>query len=107
MCTSRLHIAYIVPLPNSKSTVISLPSARNGWLPGQHVRIRVLTGGMGISGLLEAHPFTIATAPQLGGSDAPGVKLVVKVAGDWTQKLFDIAHKGQDAEKGAGRGRPG
>ncbi|KAF8340632.1 uncharacterized protein EI90DRAFT_3117135 [Cantharellus anzutake] len=104
--TSRLHIAYLTPLPSSKSTIIHLPSIRSGWIPGQHVRIRVLTGGMGLTQVWEGHPFTLSTAPQHG----EGAKLVVKAAGDWTNRLFEIAEKkGRgDAELGAGheKGRP-
>ncbi len=100
--TSRLHIAYVTPLTSSKSTIVHLPSLRSGWIPGQHVRVRVLTGGMGLFQLWESHPFTLSTAP---GSE--GAKLIVKATGDWTNKLFEIAQrKGKgDDESGAGPGK--
>ena len=101
--TSRLHIAFLTPLPSSKSTIVHLPSLRSGWIPGQHVRIRVLTGGMGLGAILEGHPFTLATAPIVEGE---GGKLVVKAAGDWTTKLFEVASKRSKGDVELGRGYP-
>ncbi|KAF8322745.1 hypothetical protein DL93DRAFT_1057146 [Clavulina sp. PMI_390] len=109
--TSRLHIAYVTALPNTKSTIVHFPSIRGGWLPGQHVRIRVLTGGMPIETLWEGHPFTLASADSQGD----GARLVVKAAGNWTNSLFAIAKKktvagkkaeGGDVEIGIGKGYP-
>ena len=100
--TSRLQIAYLTPLSNSKSAVVHLPNIRSGWIPGQHVRIRVLTGGMGW-GAMECHPFTLASAAENG----KGAKLVVKVAGDWTGKLFDVAQKKAFGDVEGRRGYPG
>ncbi|KAF9506872.1 hypothetical protein BS47DRAFT_368451 [Hydnum rufescens UP504] len=101
--TSRIHIAYLTPLSSSRSTVIHFPSLRSGWIPGQHVRIRVLTGGMGLGAILEGHPFTLATAPTV---DGVGGKLLVKAAGDWTEKLLQVAKKRSQADVEDGRGYP-
>ncbi|KAF9506869.1 hypothetical protein BS47DRAFT_1489162 [Hydnum rufescens UP504] len=101
--TSRVHIAYLTPLSSSRSTVVHLPSLRSGWIPGQHVRIRVLTGGMGLRATSEGHPFTLATAPTV---DGVGGKLVVMAAGDWTAKLLQVAKKRSQADVEDGRGYP-
>lgn len=74
---------------------------------------------MGLDAIWESHPFTLASAPSSGSSDSAtveedgGAKLVVKSAGDWTSKLFNIASKagkrGGDAESSImvrGRGYP-
>lgn len=110
--TSRLHIAYLTALPSSKSTIVHLPSVRSGWIPGQSIRIRVLTGGMGLDKVWEGHPFTLASIPSTTddkGHGGDGAKLVVKAAGDWTNQLFAVAKKGlpqsSDAEIAGKHGR--
>lgn len=74
---------------------------------------------MGLDTIWESHPFTLASAPTSGSSESEtqemegGAKLVVKSAGDWTSKLFQMASKagrrGGDAEPpimARGRGIP-
>lgn len=43
----------------------------------------------------EGHPFTLASIPSTSeGEGGDGAKLVVKAAGDWTNRLFEVAKKG-------------
>jgi ferric-chelate reductase len=93
--------ARIQPLPELNTTRLEIPRLNNGWRAGQHVRLRVLSIGMGWGGWAEAHPFTIATAG--GGED--GLVLLCKKAGGWTGKLYEIAKAGGYCEGGLGRGR--
>lgn len=76
--------AEIVALPDSQTTVITIPALRDGWRAGQHVRIRIPALGMTYG--LQAHPFTIASAPN-----GEGMVLMCKVVGKWTRHLFDFA----------------
>src|SRR5277367_2221413 len=70
---SRIMNARIQPLPELNTTRLEIPRLNNGWRAGQHVRLRVLSTGMGWFGWAEAHPFTIATA---GGSGEDGLVLL-------------------------------
>jgi len=79
---TRLAHADLVAL-SSDTTIVTIPALRSGWRAGQHVRIRI--PALGRSGF-EAHPFTIASAP-----DTEGLVLMCKVAGDWTRRLHDFA----------------
>ncbi|KDQ20918.1 hypothetical protein BOTBODRAFT_26929 [Botryobasidium botryosum FD-172 SS1] len=95
LTTQTTHVAFLTPLDGAKSTLISVPTIKSGWYPGQHVRIRV-----GRLGWDEAHPFTISSA---GGMR--GVQVIAKNAGDWTRKLHAISKdvvsevKGHDQQK--------
>jgi len=80
-------------------TRIEVPRLNAGWRPGQHVRLRVISSGMGILGWSEVHPFTIAS---VGGD---GMLLMCKKAGGWTNKLYDMAAGGNSPEKGVVAGR--
>ncbi len=108
---SRMTVAYLQTIPDLGTTLVMMPRASGGWRAGQHIRIRVLKGDM----ILETHPFTIACACEgqkdgligIGGAD--GMILMVKKAGDWTRKLYDLAAQadmeGSDAESSVvGRG---
>lgn len=69
-------------------TMIHIPDCDGGWLPTQHVNVRVLKG----AGIFEAHPFTITNAPASGLTGSPrGIVLYAKVAGDWTRRLHKMA----------------
>ncbi|EEB87348.1 hypothetical protein MPER_15321 [Moniliophthora perniciosa FA553] len=51
---------------------------------------------MGAFGWTEVHSFTIASVP-----DGPeGVVLMCKKAGDWTERLFDLAKSGSQRGQG-------
>lgn len=96
----RFKDATIVPI-DSSTTLIHIPDCDKGWLPTQHVNIRVLRG----SGVFETHPFTITNAPRNDLSSSPrGIVLYAKVAGDWTRRLHAMASDqgleyGDDYEK--------
>ncbi|KAF9055495.1 hypothetical protein BDZ89DRAFT_1125231 [Hymenopellis radicata] len=96
---TRVHTAIARPLPELGMTRLEIPNINAGWRAGQHVRLRVLSTGMGLFGWAEVHPFTIASA-----SDGPeGMILMVKKVGGWTNKLFDISRSGGYTEAGVGR----
>ena len=99
LCKTRIANAALCPIPELGMTRIEVPHLNAGWSPGQHVRLRVLSTGLGIFGWAEVHPFTIASV------SGDGLTLMVKKAGDWTNKLYDMATNSdalysRDAEKG-------
>jgi ferric-chelate reductase len=75
---------------NRGTTLVHVPSLRAGWRAGQHVRVRVVSGGwlawLATWFLCRARPFTIAA-----GSDSGGVMLQIKALGSWTRKLLCVA----------------
>ncbi|TFK70004.1 hypothetical protein BDN72DRAFT_572361 [Pluteus cervinus] len=98
-CTATLR-----PLPGLQITQIEIPKLNTGWRAGQHIRIRVLSSGLGWFGWSEVHPFTIANASHsdvdinhdhtqtLGdGNGGDGMVLLCKKAGNWTSRLYDLA----------------
>ncbi|CAE6423815.1 unnamed protein product [Rhizoctonia solani] len=96
LAKTRLRKAILTPVPELGSTHIYVPRLDKGWIAGQHVRIRVLSFGVGIFGWTECHPFTIANSPN----DVPeGLTLVCKRAGDWTSALYQMANKKSDSEE--------
>ncbi|KAJ7578669.1 ferric reductase like transmembrane component-domain-containing protein [Mycena floridula] len=98
---TRFTTAVIRPIPELGLTRIECPNINTGWRAGQHVRIRVVSSGMGfLWGLTEVHPFTIASV-----SDGPeGLVLMCKKSGRWTKNLYDIASKREGfLEHGVGR----
>jgi len=98
---SRFTTATIRAIPELGITRVEIPNINHGWRAGQHVRIRVVSSGMGVLGWSEIHPFTIASHGN--GSDQ-GMVLMIKKAGDWTEKLYEMAKskKGGYNEKGHG-----
>lgn len=92
---TRVSRATLRPMPDLGLTRIEIPRLNAGWRAGQHVRLRVLSSGMGIIGWSEVHPFTIAS---VGGD---GMVLMCKKAGGWTNKLYNLASGGAASEKGA------
>jgi ferric-chelate reductase len=86
---TRVRNARIMPLPELGMTRIEIPRLNAGWRAGQHVRIRVLSSGMGWYGWAEAHPFTIASKSH--GED--GLVLMCKKAGRWTSNLYEVREK--------------
>jgi ferric-chelate reductase len=93
---TKIRTASLLSMSELKMTRIEIPHLSAGWRPGQHVRIRVLSGGMGFIGWCEAHPFTIA------GLDGDRMVLMCKNAGDWTKKLYKLAQSGKSPEQGTG-----
>lgn len=95
---SRISEVTLRPMADLGLTRIEVPNVNAGWRAGQHVRLRVLSSGMGIFGWAEVHPFTIAS---VGGD---GMVLMAKKAGGWTGKLYDMATGGVSVEKGGSMG---
>ena len=75
---------------NRGTTLVHVPSLRTGWHAGQHVRVRVVSGGwlawLATWFLCRARPFTIAAR-----SDSRGVMLQIKALGSWTRNLLRVA----------------
>lgn len=92
---TRVATAELMALGGCSTTVVTVPSITTGWRPGQHVRLRVL--GMGPTKIMEAHPFTIASAPDCGG-----LVLLAKAAGDWTTQLYGFAANGAQTDREVG-----
>ncbi|KAJ7100632.1 hypothetical protein B0H15DRAFT_456421 [Mycena belliarum] len=95
---TRISTATIRPIPELGLTRVELPYLNKGWRAGQHVRIQVLSSGMGLAGWAEVHPFTIASE----SSGQEGIVLMCKKTGTWTQNLFATATANQ-SERGIGR----
>ena len=62
---ARIVTAQLRPIPELGMTRIEVPSVNAGWRAGQHVRVRVLSSGMGVFGWMESHPFTIASVSKV------------------------------------------
>ncbi|KAI0666438.1 iron reductase [Trametes maxima] len=93
---SRVAIARLRPLPDLGMTRVEIPSINAGWRAGQHVRLRVLSLGMGWRGWAEAHPFTIASVCRSPSGE--GLVLLCKKAGDWTNRLYELAQRADYGE---------
>ncbi|TFK83417.1 incomplete iron reductase [Polyporus arcularius HHB13444] len=93
---SRVVMARLRPLPDLGMTRVEIPGLNSGWRAGQHVRLRVLSLGMGLRGWAEVHPFTIASVSRCHSGE--GLVLMVKKAGDWTTKLYDLAQRADYGE---------
>ncbi|KZT71208.1 hypothetical protein DAEQUDRAFT_750102 [Daedalea quercina L-15889] len=95
---TRIVTAELRPIPELGITRVDVPSVNAGWRAGQHVRLRVLSTGMGVLGWTESHPFTIASVSKHPSEE--GLVLMVKKAGDWTSKLYDVAQRTEYSEAG-------
>ncbi|PCH37162.1 hypothetical protein WOLCODRAFT_140747 [Wolfiporia cocos MD-104 SS10] len=98
---TRIVTAHLRPIPELGMTRIEIPSVNAGWRAGQHVRIKVLSTGMGVTGWAESHPFTIASVAKSRGEE--GLVLMCKKAGDWTNKLFEVAQRTEYEAESVGR----
>jgi len=101
---SRVTTAKLRSIPELGVTRIDCKNINAGWRAGQHVRVRVLTTGMGLFGWFAVHPFSISSV-AVPSRDKEGEGLVLmckktKNETSWTNKLFDLAKKGGDYEKG-------
>jgi len=85
---TRVSTATIRTIPELGITRVEIPNINSGWRAGQHVRLRVISSGMGLIGWSEIHPFTIASV----ANSPEGLVLFCKKAGDWTNKLYDMAN---------------
>lgn len=86
---TRICAANLQALPELDMTSLQIPTLNAGWRAGQHVRLRVLSTGMGWHGWAETHPFTIASASM--GTAQQGLVILAKNTGRWTQRLYNIA----------------
>ncbi|KXN89082.1 Ferric reductase transmembrane component 1 [Leucoagaricus sp. SymC.cos] len=86
----RIKDATLTPIGN-QFTVINIPFCTDGWVAGQHVRLRVFFEGR----IFESHPLTIFTAPPsiscLTSVYIPGITLGVRSTGDWSCALNAVA----------------
>ncbi|EGO19873.1 hypothetical protein SERLADRAFT_401128 [Serpula lacrymans var. lacrymans S7.9] len=98
---TRFTSAKIRPLPELGVTRVEMPGLNAGWRAGQHVRLRVLSSGMGLWGWSECHPFTIASVSRT----PEGMVLMCKKAGRWTNKLYSMASTPSYGEGGKEVGR--
>ncbi|KAF8443883.1 ferric reductase like transmembrane component-domain-containing protein [Boletus edulis BED1] len=86
--------AAIQTIPEMGLTRVDIPSLRTGWRAGQHVRLRVLSTAMGLWGMIEVHPFTIASATNT----EEGLVLMCKRTGSWTNRLYNMARTTESSE---------
>lgn len=97
----RISSARIRPITELSITRVEVPNVNAGWRAGQHVRLRVLSSGMGWFGWLENHPFTIASVANTD----EGLVLMCKKTGSWTSKLYQMAQHSGYGESGPAPGR--
>ncbi|RPD53265.1 iron reductase [Lentinus tigrinus ALCF2SS1-6] len=88
----RIKDATLVPV-DSNMTLIHVHDCADGWVAGQHVRLRVFFSGR----IFESHPLTIVNAPA-ASSCVPGntITLAARVVGDWTRAINTYASKEQE-----------
>ncbi|KAI0695248.1 hypothetical protein BC835DRAFT_1415000 [Cytidiella melzeri] len=95
---TRYTTARLRALPELGMTRVEINGVNAGWRAGQHVRLRVLEGGLGPVGWLEAHPFTISSVSKSPSEE--GLILMCKKTGTWTNRLFDLAKRREYGEVG-------
>ncbi|OBZ77685.1 Ferric reductase transmembrane component 3 [Grifola frondosa] len=93
---TRYTTARLRPLPDLGMTRVEIPGINAGWRAGQHVRLRVLSLGMGWLGWAESHPFTIASVSR--DPSGEGLVLLCKKAGGWTGRLYEVAQRADYGE---------
>ncbi|KAI6169660.1 hypothetical protein EDD17DRAFT_23150 [Pisolithus thermaeus] len=96
MVKTRITTATLRPIPELGLTRVEIPSLNSGWRAGQHVRLQVLSTGMGFLGLTEVHPFTIANVERT----EEGMVLMCKKAGRWTTKMYELSATAKYGEQG-------
>ncbi|KAI6026496.1 hypothetical protein BKA83DRAFT_9140 [Pisolithus microcarpus] len=101
MAKTRIITATLRPIPELGLTRVEIPSLNSGWRAGQHVRLRVLSTGVGFSGLTEVHPFTIANVER----KEEGMILMCKKAGRWTTKMYELSAMETRGERGCKVGK--
>ncbi|KAF4568608.1 hypothetical protein EYR36_010620 [Pleurotus pulmonarius] len=99
----RIKDAELIPVGN-QMTIINIRDCTDGWLPGQHVRLRIFFSGR----IFESHPLTIMNNPSAGGvaekkhssgveeedpDKMEGMVLGARVCGDWTRAVNEYALK--------------
>ncbi|CDO75148.1 hypothetical protein BN946_scf184590.g5 [Trametes cinnabarina] len=88
----RVKDATLVPV-DQNMTLIQVHDCDDGWVAGQHVRLRVFISGR----FFESHPLTIVNAPP-SSSCVPSntLTLAARVRGDWTRAVNQYAKKEQE-----------
>ncbi|KZT00744.1 uncharacterized protein LAESUDRAFT_731977 [Laetiporus sulphureus 93-53] len=95
---ARLAIARLHTMPELGMVRVTIPSVNAGWRAGQHLRIKVLSTSMGLTGWVESHPFTIASVSKC--SSGKGIVLLIRKVGDWSNKLYSLAQRVEYSEAG-------
>ncbi|KAF8452850.1 hypothetical protein L210DRAFT_2059386 [Boletus edulis BED1] len=98
---TRITNATFRPIPELGLTRVEMPTVNAGWRAGQHVRLRVLSTAMGLLGMVEVHPFTIASVSET----EEGLVLLCKKTGKWTTKMYEMASTSAYGEQGQEVGR--
>ncbi|KAG6380446.1 hypothetical protein JVT61DRAFT_8585 [Boletus reticuloceps] len=98
---TRIATATFRPIPELGLTRVEVPTVNAGWRAGQHVRLRVLSTAMGLLGMVEVHPFTIASVSET----EEGLVLLCKKTGKWTTKMYEMASTSAYGEQGQEVGR--
>ncbi|KAF9223191.1 hypothetical protein BS17DRAFT_782514 [Gyrodon lividus] len=98
---TRIATATLRPIPELGLTRVEIPVINTGWRAGQHVRLRILSTSMGLWGMTEVHPFTIASVTNTD----EGLVLMCKKAGRWTSKMYEMAGTAAYGEQGREVGR--
>lgn len=93
---SRITTATLRPIPELGLTRVEIPTINTGWRAGQHVRLRVFSTGMGLLGLTEVHPFTIANVADT----EEGLVLLCQKSGRWTTRMYELSSTAKYGEKG-------
>ena len=88
----RIKDATLVPV-DGNMTLIHVHDCDDGWVAGQHVRLRVFFSGR----IFESHPLTIVNAPS-SSSCVPGgtMTLAARAVGDWTRHINRYAQAEQE-----------
>ncbi|KAI0742236.1 iron reductase [Daedaleopsis nitida] len=99
----RIKDATLVPV-DSNMTLIHVHDCDDGWVAGQHVRLRVFFSGR----ILESHPLTIVNAPASSSCIAGNsITLAARAIGDWTRALNGYAQAEQERLRAEKDDRPG
>ncbi|KAH9926638.1 iron reductase [Epithele typhae] len=96
----RIKDATLVPVDRNM-TLIHVHNCNDGWLAGQHVRLRVFIGAR----VFESHPLTILNAPP-ASSCMPSntITLAARAVGDWTRAINAYALAEQERLRSEKRG---
>ncbi|PIL26372.1 transporter [Ganoderma sinense ZZ0214-1] len=88
----RIKDATLVPVDNNM-TLIHVHDCDDGWVAGQHVRLRVFFSGR----IFESHPLTIVNAPSSSSCVPSGtMSLAARAVGDWTRHINRYATAEQE-----------
>ncbi|PSR76381.1 hypothetical protein PHLCEN_2v8477 [Hermanssonia centrifuga] len=93
---TRYTVARLCALSELNMTRVEVQGINAGWRAGQHVRLRILSRGLGLFGWMECHPFTIASVSK--SHNGEGLILMCKKTGMWTSRLYDLARRAEYSE---------